>query len=56
MVNLDEHSSRNTFTRLKEEVKRREKAIIKRLMAEERELWLDEHAEDNGNGFYDVLS
>jgi transposase-like protein len=39
--------------RAKEEVKQREKAIMQRLMAEERQLFLEEHPEDRGNGFYE---
>ena len=40
-------------TQVREEVKQREKAIMQRLMAEEREIWLDDHSEDKGNGFYE---
>ncbi len=53
MAKLDEHASREMVTQVREEVKQREKAIMQRLMAEERELWLDEHLEDKGNGFYE---
>ncbi|NPV60533.1 MAG: hypothetical protein HPY75_12855 [Actinobacteria bacterium] len=53
MSKRDEHASREMVTRLREEVKQREKAIMQRLMEEERELFLDEHQEDKGNGFYE---
>lgn len=53
MAKRDEHASREMVTQVREEVKQREKAIMQRLMAEERELWLDEHLEDKGNGFYE---
>jgi hypothetical protein len=41
MAERDEHASREMVTQVREEVKQREKAIMQRLMAEERELWLD---------------
>lgn len=53
MAKLDEHASKEMVTQLREEVKRREKAIMQRLMAEERELFLEENPEDKGNGFYE---
>ncbi len=52
MSRRDEHASREMVTQLREEVKQREKAVMERLMAEERELFLEEHPEDKGNGFY----
>ncbi len=36
-----------------EEFEQREKAIARRLSAEEGELFLDEHPEDKGGGFYE---
>ncbi len=53
MSKPSEQSSREMVAKVREEVKRREKAIMQRLMAEERELWLDENPEDKGNGFYE---
>ncbi|MEM3402697.1 MAG: hypothetical protein QXH08_05695 [Candidatus Hadarchaeales archaeon] len=53
MAKLDRHASREMVTQLREEVKQREKAVMQRLMAEERGLFLDEHPEDKGNGFYE---
>ncbi|MEJ5186234.1 MAG: transposase, partial [Candidatus Geothermincolales bacterium] len=53
MAERHEHASREMVTQVREEVKQREKAIMQRLMAEERELFLDEHPEDKGNGFYE---
>ncbi len=45
-------ASREIVSQVRDEVKQREKAIMQRLMAEERELFLDEHLDDKGNGFY----
>jgi len=42
--------------KVKEEVKRREKEIMQRLMLEERGLFLEENEADKGNGFYERLS
>ncbi|MDI7251040.1 MAG: transposase, partial [Actinomycetota bacterium] len=53
MRNSKEQLSREMVARAKEEVKQREKAIMQRLMAEERQLFLEEHPEDRGNGFYE---
>jgi transposase-like protein len=53
MAKRDEHASREMVTQVREEVKRREKAIMQRLMASERELFLEEHPEDKGNGYYE---
>ena len=53
MLKRDEHASREMVTQVREEVKQREKAIMQRLMAQERELFLDEHPEDKGNGYYE---
>jgi hypothetical protein len=44
---------RGIVAQVRDEVKQREKAIMQRLMAEERELYLDEHLDDKGNGFYE---
>lgn len=44
---------REIVAQVRDEVKQREKAIMQRLMAEERELYLDEHTDDKGNGFYE---
>jgi transposase-like protein len=46
-------ASRDMVTQVREEVKQREKAIMQRLMTEERELFLEEHPEDKGGGFYE---
>ncbi|MBC7229814.1 MAG: transposase [Actinobacteria bacterium] len=51
MAKGDDNATRETVTQVREEVKRREKAIMQRLMAEERELFLDKNPEDRGNGF-----
>ncbi|MBC7247331.1 MAG: IS256 family transposase [Actinobacteria bacterium] len=53
MAERNEHASREMVTQVREEVKQREKAIMQRLMTEERELFLEEHPEDKGNGFYE---
>lgn len=53
MATKNNDASREMVTQLREEVKRREKAIMQRLMAEERELFLEENPEDKGNGFYE---
>jgi len=53
MAKRDGHASREMVTQVREEVKRREKAIMQRLMAQERELFSDEHPEDKGNGYYE---
>lgn len=41
------------LAQLREEVNAREKGIMQRLMSEERELYLDDHLDDKGNGFYE---
>ncbi|MBC7230393.1 MAG: hypothetical protein H5T74_08400 [Actinobacteria bacterium] len=51
MAKGDGNATRETAAQVREEVKRREKAIMQRLMAEERELYLEENPEDRGNGF-----
>lgn len=51
MPKRDEHASREMVTQIREEVKQREKAITQRLMTEERELFLEQHPEDKGNGY-----
>jgi len=53
MAKGDEHASREMVTQVREEVGRREKATGQRLMAQERELFSDEHPEDKGNGYYE---
>ena len=53
MSKRDGHASREMVTQVREEVKRREKAIMQGLMAQERELFSDEHPEDKGNGYYE---
>jgi len=53
MPKRDEHASREMVTQVREEVKQREKAIMQRLMTEERELFLEQHPEDKGNGYYE---
>lgn len=50
MAKRDEHASREMVTQVREEVGRREKATGQRLMAQERELFSDDHPEDKGNG------
>jgi len=53
MSKRDEHASREMVTQVREEAKQRGKAIMQRLMASERELFLEEHPEDKGSGFYE---
>ncbi len=53
MSKPSEQSSREMVAKVREEVKQREKAIMQRLMAQERELFLEENPEDKGNGFYE---
>lgn len=48
-----ERSSREMAARLREEAMQREKAIMQRLMAEEREIFLEENPEDKGNESYE---
>ena len=55
MAKRDGHASREMVTQVREEVKQREKAIMQRLMTEERELFLEEHPEDEGNGHLRAL-
>jgi len=43
MAKRDEHASREMVAQVREEVKQREKAVMQRLMASERELFLEEH-------------
>lgn len=43
----------NLVTELELEVKRQIKELIERLMKEEREIYLEEHPETKGNGFYE---
>ncbi len=51
MAAKNNEASREMAAQLREEVKQRGKAIMQRLRAEERELFLDEHPEDKGSGF-----
>lgn len=53
MANCYGQTSRETVSRAKEEERQREKAIIKRLMAEKREVFSEEHPKDRGNGYYE---
>ena len=55
MPKRDEHASREMVTQIREEVKQREKAIMQRLMTEERELFLEQHPEDKGKDFRDRM-
>ena len=51
-----DEQTREMVAKVKEEVKRREKEIMQRLMLEERGLFLEENEADKGNGFYERLS
>jgi transposase-like protein len=44
---------REIGAQVRDEVKQREKAIMQRLMVEEREPYLDEHLDEKGNVFYE---
>ena len=48
-----DEQTREMVAKVKEEVKRREKEIMQRLMLEERGLFLEENEADKGNGFYE---
>ncbi|WP_458012092.1 transposase [Candidatus Solincola sp.] len=55
MSKPNRNASRDMVAQVREEVKRRGKTVMERLMAEEREMYLEEHSEDKGNGFYERM-